>query len=244
MRTLIIGDIHGCNKTFNAMLDKVALSTFDHLYLLGDYIDRGPDSKGVIDTIFNLKQAGYQVSCLLGNHEQMMLDALESPKVKADDDDNEDGIDTTDYRARWLRNGGYETLHSFGTVNLNLIPPQHIKFLKELPHYIETEDLILVHAGLDFYSPNPLENLYDMIWIRDWYRSINYKWLKGKTVVHGHTPISMSQIEIQYDSRDKLQAINLDGGAVFSRGSRNDYGLCCLDWKNEKLYFQDTVDEI
>jgi serine/threonine protein phosphatase 1 len=241
MRTLIIGDIHGCNKTFNALLDKVALSTFDHLYLLGDYIDRGPDSKGVIDAIFNLKEAGYQISCLRGNHEQMMLDALEPPEIDEDDDD---GVDTTDYMDRWLRNGGNDTLSSFGTTNLSQIDPLYFTFLKELPYYIETEDLILVHAGLDFYTPNPFENLNDMIWIRDWYQSINYKWLKGKTIVHGHTPIPMSQVEIQFDFRDKLQAINLDGGAVFSRRGRHDCGLCCLDWKNEKLYFQDTVDVI
>jgi serine/threonine protein phosphatase 1 len=242
MRTLIIGDTHGCNKTFNALLDKVALSTFDHLYLLGDYIDRGPDSKGVIDTIFKLKEEGFQIECLRGNHEQMMLEALEPPNGMEEDDD--DGVFDTNYMLRWLRNGGDETLYSFGTTNLHEIDSRYITFLNQLPYYIETENLILVHAGLDFYTPNPFENLNDMIWIRDWYPSINYQWLKGKTIVHGHTPIPMSRIEIQFDFRDKLQAINLDGGAVFSRRGRHDCGLCCLDWTNQKLYFQDTVDEI
>ena len=241
MRTLIIGDIHGCNKTFNALLDKVALSTFDHLYLLGDYIDRGPDSKGVIDTIFNLKEAGYHVSCIRGNHEQMMLDALEPPEIEEDD---EDGIDDVNYMSRWLKNGGDETLLSFGTTDLHKIDPRYLNFLKELPYYIEIEDLILVHAGLDFHAVNPFENLEDMIWIRDWYASINYKWLKDKTIVHGHTPISISHLKYQFDMRHKLQALNLDSGAVFSMRGRHDCGLCCLDWTNEKLYFQDTVDVI
>jgi serine/threonine protein phosphatase 1 len=244
MRTLIIGDIHGCNKTFNALLDKVALSTFDHLYLLGDYIDRGPDSKGVIDTIFNLKEAGYQVTCLRGNHEQMMLDALDPSSIIKEEDDDDNEIDDTDYMHRWLRNGGQETLNSFGSIKLQDVPPQYIQFLAQLPYFVETDDLILVHAGLDFYMQNPFDNLEDMIWTRDWYDSINYKWLGKRTIVHGHTPKPIQTIEFQYDIRDKIQAINLDSGAVFALRGKQDCALCCLDWKREKLYFQDTIDEI
>ncbi len=69
MRKLAIGDIHGCNKTFKALLDQINLSKDDELTLLGDYIDRGPDSKGVIDTIINLQSSGYQVRALRGNHD-------------------------------------------------------------------------------------------------------------------------------------------------------------------------------
>lgn len=76
MKKYAITDIHGCNKTFQALLDKIAFTTADALYLLGDYIDRGPDSKGVFDTIFNLQETGHSVHCLRGNHEAMFLDSL------------------------------------------------------------------------------------------------------------------------------------------------------------------------
>ena len=66
MRKFAISDIHGCLKSFEALLDKIQLSTSDELYILGDYIDRGPDSKGVIDYIWKLEQEGYAVKCLRG----------------------------------------------------------------------------------------------------------------------------------------------------------------------------------
>ena len=70
MHRFAISDIHGCAKTFEALLDRIALSTQGELYLLGDYLDRGPDSKGVLDLIFRLQREGYAVHCLRGNHEQ------------------------------------------------------------------------------------------------------------------------------------------------------------------------------
>lgn len=241
MRTLIIGDIHGCNKTFNALIDKIALSPLDHLFLLGDYIDRGPDSKGVLDTIVNLKERGYQVSCLRGNHEQMMLNAFQPP-VNKEEEDDDGSNEAVDYLKRWLKNGGKETLNSFGISKVEQVPPQYFTFLKQLPYYIETEDLILVHAGLDFHTKNPFDNLEEMIWIRDWYTSINDKWLGKRTIVHGHTPIPCGRIEFLFEKRDILRTINLDGGAIFSLKGRYDCALCCMDWTNKKLYFQDTVD--
>ncbi|MEO0876095.1 MAG: metallophosphoesterase, partial [Bacteroidota bacterium] len=66
MRKFAISDIHGCLKTFEALLDQIQFTTQDELYLLGDYIDRGPDSKGVIDLIWKMQADGYQVKCLRG----------------------------------------------------------------------------------------------------------------------------------------------------------------------------------
>ena len=70
MRRFAISDIHGCARTFEALLDRIAFTSQDELYLLGDYIDRGGDSKGVLDLIFRFQKEGYAVQCLLGNHEQ------------------------------------------------------------------------------------------------------------------------------------------------------------------------------
>ena len=75
MRKSAFSDIHGCNRTFSALLDQVAPDTGDELYFLGDYIDRGPDTKGVIDRIWGLEQEGLTVHCLLGNHEQMLMNS-------------------------------------------------------------------------------------------------------------------------------------------------------------------------
>ena len=75
-RRFAVPDIHGCNKTFQALLDRIQLTTNDQLFLLGDYIDRGPDSVGVLDTILRLKEEGYSVFPLRGNHEQMLIESI------------------------------------------------------------------------------------------------------------------------------------------------------------------------
>ena len=72
MNKFAISDIHGCAKNFKALLDRISLSLGDELYLLGDYIDRGPDSKGVIDHVWQLQKTGHTVHCLCGNHEQRL----------------------------------------------------------------------------------------------------------------------------------------------------------------------------
>ncbi len=73
-RLIAIGDIHGCSQALEALLDALAPQASDTLVTLGDYIDRGPDSRGLIDYIWKLKEAGYTMPCLRGNHEQMLLD--------------------------------------------------------------------------------------------------------------------------------------------------------------------------
>ena len=100
MRKIAVSDIHGCLKTFKALVEEqVVLNPQDELYLLGDFIDRGPDSKGVLDYVMQLDEAGYQVHCLRGNHEDMMLQAVR---------DRED-------IGMWLFNGGQQALDSFRT---------------------------------------------------------------------------------------------------------------------------------
>ena len=75
-RRIVIGDIHGCNKTFKKLLFEVlAISSEDKIYVLGDFVDRGPDSIGVINTILELKENAYHIYCLRGNHEQLMIDS-------------------------------------------------------------------------------------------------------------------------------------------------------------------------
>src|SRR5438876_897645 len=106
-RNFVISDIHGCLKTFRYLLEDIIHYTkSDTLYLLGDYIDRGPDSKGVIDYILSLKERGYRIYPLKGNHEQLLLDAYEEAPFA---------------EKAWLRNGGENTLKSFGVKNVKSI---------------------------------------------------------------------------------------------------------------------------
>lgn len=133
MRTIAIGDIHGCTRAFDGLLAQIDLQPDDRLITLGDYVDRGPDSKGIIDRLLALR-AKHQVICVRGNHDQMMVDAR-------------DGRLTL---GNWLMMGGRETLASYppnGT--FDDVPPAHWKFLeKDLLDWCETKTHFFVHANV------------------------------------------------------------------------------------------------
>lgn len=228
MRRFAISDIHGCALTFEALLEQIAFSSADELFLLGDYIDRGPDSKGVIDLILKLKEEGYQLHCLRGNHEALLLNSI-------------GGL--TDDHELWLQNGGDTTMSSFGlssTDSLHLIPLEYIEFLNQLEWYFETDHYILVHAGLDFRTAQPLEARHAMTWIRNWYEQIDREWLKGRIIVHGHTPVPRPLIVKQLKKLDKLPALDIDAGCVF-KGNYLKY-LCAFDLDNRQLFFQENIE--
>ena len=138
-RTFAIGDIHGCRKTFEKLLiEKIQLQKEDAIYCVGDYIDRGNDSKSVIDFILQLKKEGYRVSTLRGNHEQMMIDALNDKRALK----------------LWFDNGGKSTLKSFGIKSPDNLPEEYVSFLNETKFYLETDNFIFAHAGLNFENEN------------------------------------------------------------------------------------------
>lgn len=219
MRRFAISDIHGCLATFKILLEKIAFVKEDVLYLLGDYVDRGPDSKGVIDYIWQLQEEGYEVNCLMGNHEKMLLDAANGGSKHF--------------------HGLIETVESFHLLYASDIPKSYLNWMRDLAYHFELEDYILVHAGLQF-SGHPLENKEAMIWIRDWYSSIDKEWLDGRIVVHGHTPINKSSIEDNLKSLKKTPAIDIDAGCVFEY---KGYGhLCALNLDDLSVTFQERVD--
>ncbi|MEM9917134.1 MAG: metallophosphoesterase family protein [Bacteroidota bacterium] len=224
MRRFAISDIHGCPKTFQALLDKIAFSTSDTLYLLGDFIDRGPDSKGVIDLIFQLQQQGYLVHSLRGNHDQMMLDALKS----------------SDKQRLWLLNGGQNTLDSFQANTLSEIPKKYIQFIEELPYFFEVNGYLLSHAGFDFREGQPLQNTVAMMWIRRWYQDLDRDWLGDRIIVHGHTPLKREIIEGQLRQIDQLPVIAIDNGCVYHRTDMHQ--LCALDLDKRQLIFQSNME--
>jgi serine/threonine protein phosphatase 1 len=221
MRRFAISDIHGCLKTFQALLETIRFSKTDELFLLGDYIDRGPDSKGVIDHIWKMQEEGHTVHCLRGNHEQMLIDDRLSPN-------------------KWYP-GEAATLRSFGVAHHIDIPSPYIKWMRGLPHFIETEGYILVHAGLNFKLENPMEGLEAMLWIRQWCDRIDRQWLGERIVVHGHTPMHRERIEKQIGKLEHIPVVDIDAGCVWNQPGLQH--LCALELDSRELHFQINVED-
>lgn len=222
MRRFAISDIHGCAKTFKKLLRRINFSQEDVLYLLGDYLDRGPDGKGVIDHIFELQKNGFEVHCLRGNHEQYFLDAY--------------------YETESTYTIPQETLTSFEVENVKDVPKVYLDWMNRLPYFFDLEDYLLVHAGLNFKSDAPLEDEAAMIWIRHWYDDIDEEWLGNQIVVHGHTPYEKWEIKKNLHHLEDIPAINIDAGCVFE-----SYGfghLCALNLGTKQLIFEDCMDVV
>jgi serine/threonine protein phosphatase 1 len=132
-RLIAIGDIHGCLAAFDAILAAMAPTKEDTLVALGDYVDRGPDSKGVIDRLIQLGSQCNLVA-LHGNHEEMMLDVINRGQPPF----------------RWLQYGGVETLDSYGFAgDISVISKEHHHFFASMVDYYETQDCLFVHANYD-----------------------------------------------------------------------------------------------
>ena len=203
-RTLAIGDIHGCLTALDTLLGFLQPTPDDQLVFLGDYVDRGPDSRGVLNRLIELKKTG-QVVCLRGNHEIMMLGATQ-------------GRD--DFRF-WLTFGGAEAMASYarpsGIVTLDDIPDAHWQFIRHgLVDWYETDTHIFVHANL--HPDKPLDEQ-----ISDWlhWQAIKAEWHKphvsGKTMICGHTQ-QQSGLPLRL-----FQAVCIDTWAY------GDGWLTCLD---------------
>jgi serine/threonine protein phosphatase 1 len=226
MNKFVLTDIHGCLKTFEEMIKKIDLSMDDKLFILGDLIDRGPNSKGVIDYIWKLKHEGYDVECVIGNHDQMMLYAYQS----------------MNWQGKWLYNGGWTTIESFQVNTLNDIPLQYFDFIRNMHYFIEVDDYILVHAGINFKNELPLDDTNAMLWIRNWYKDINYEWLNQRIIIHGHTPGSKTAVSEMHNLIEDNQYLNLDTGCVY-KGKKEGLGyLACFNLTSKELIFQENID--
>lgn len=220
MKKYATSDIHGCAKTFKKLVEKINLSKDDELYVLGDYIDRGPDSKGVIDYIWQLQDEGFRVQCSLGNHEAMLLSEIRNPNP--------------------FYKGNYEVLKSFGVEHIEDIPAKYTEWMKYLHLYFEVDEYILVHAGLNFKSKDPFQELDDMIWIRKWYDDINRDWLGDRIIIHGHTPTKLIDLLNAHYNRAEVPVVNVDNGCVFEVDGLGS--LCCFEMTEQKLIFQQNID--
>ncbi len=189
-RLLAIGDIHGCREHLEGLLARVDPGPVDRLVFLGDYVDRGPDARGVIEYLLKLRERFPRTVFLKGNHEAMFLDYL-----------------TGRNQMIFLYNGGDSTLESYRESGGHRIPLTHLHFLRELQLFHETERFIFVHAGLRPGLPLQQQTEEDLLWIRDDFLRSDYDW--GKTVVFGHTPRSEPLLA--------ANRIGVDTGAVYGR---------------------------
>jgi serine/threonine protein phosphatase 1 len=172
MRTLAIGDIHGCLHALDALLALVRPQPDDLVITLGDYTDRGPDSRGVIDRLLHLRDE-CRVVCLRGNHDQMLLEARHEPATLWE----------------WLHFGGRQTLESYAkgscTATLFDIPELHWTFLEATLPYYETDTHIFVHGRLDPHLPLDEQPSYLLYWEKlDKSVPIHDS---GKKMICGHT---------------------------------------------------------
>jgi serine/threonine protein phosphatase 1 len=168
-RTIAIGDIHGCSAALSALLEAIRPRPEDCIVTLGDYINRGPDSRGVIERLINLAHR-CRLFPLLGNHDQMILEARS-------------GL----HRMTWIGMGGLATLDSYGTGrDLDLIPHEHFEFLESCLDYHETDTHIFVHANYFPDIPMGEQHVGMMRWesIRGMTPGAHES---GKTVIVGHT---------------------------------------------------------
>jgi serine/threonine protein phosphatase 1 len=193
---IAIGDVHGCADELRLLLNKLPLSDEVEVVFLGDYVDRGPRSREVIDTVLEL-QPQCRVVPLMGNHEAMFLDYLDDP--------------TSGKAGAFVYNGGSATLSSYADERGEVfIPPAHVEFLRTLRLSHETKDYFFVHAGV---PRAPLAQLDQrrhgsaLLWMRGDFLTTDYDW--GKTIVHGHTVVPRVQIQ--------ANRICVDTGCVFGR---------------------------
>lgn len=216
-RLFAIGDIHGCFDIFRILLEqKIQLIKNDKVILLGDYIDRGKQSKEVIDYIIDLQAKGFDIVSLLGNHEAMLLDAFKNAELTS----------------KWIQNGGSETLRSFGITSLKDIESKYIEFFKGLTYYFAFEEYLFVHAGFNDTDINPFADKYSMIWVcKPTYEN---PLLINKIIIHGHRPILVDVCkEIVHSNKN---VINLDTGCVYS--NMTGYGtLTAIELNTRSLYF-------
>ncbi len=259
MRTFVVGDIHGCYEEMHKLILKLMTHhdmnpRKDRLVFLGDYTDRGPDSKKVIDKLMEWEKKYPHWVFLYGNHEDLMLDALVRKLIRYDN-----------YNL-WWKQGGKETFESYVpperslyeksiTQVLDVIPAEHLKWLMDRPYYFEDENYFYVHAGV---IPNmSLEELkphldeagdndfkYEVIWTRDKFIDSTYDW--GKKIIFGHTADGNGQYynpANQWGKNQKLKPIVKKNkiGIDTAVCPPSSNGLTILELPTEKFYFQRTI---
>ncbi len=230
----IIPDIHGCAKTVQTLLENILLVTKDdEIYFLGDYIDRGPDGKGVIDYLMHLQQEKYKVHFIKGNHEDLCVTAYEADQKKKFFGGKHPE------QKEWEAVGAKETLESFGVRHPREIPKSYIVWMNACQPYIELEDYILVHAGMNFKAGKPFEDTHSMMWTRSF--KVDFAKSHGKKIIHGHIPVDYNFIGLVIESNENYDFIALDNG-VYVTDKPGMGNLMAYNPDTKQLLAQSNMD--
>jgi serine/threonine protein phosphatase 1 len=229
-RIYVIGDIHGRSDLLGRMRELIARDLGEHppqektlTVLLGDYVDRGPDSQAVVRQLV-AEPFPTPLIPLRGNHEEMLLDFLDDPETGA----------------TWRQNGGLETLHSYGLDVRPMragggysqaaerfrerLPAEHLQFIKDCRFVLSVGDYFFCHAGVRPGVPLEEQHQNDLVWIREPFLSSRKDF--GRVVVHGHTPVMEPDV--------RHNRINIDTGAYVTGR------LTCLVLEGEMQHFLST----
>lgn len=198
-RIYAIGDVHGCLDQLNRLLGAIEADLNQrpakaHLIFLGDLVDRGPDSAGVVNRLLQGRLPGDQKTFLLGNHEEILLECFDG------------NVETC---GPWLQFGGLQTLESYGLgrteiferagqlpdVLREVIPADHISFMRSFSNYLEIGDYLFVHAGIRPNVALDQQSASDLCWIRNDFLDSTVD--HGRVVVHGHSIVP--EIEVRHN---------------------------------------------
>ncbi|WP_135468425.1 metallophosphoesterase family protein [Crenalkalicoccus roseus] len=220
LRVYAVGDVHGCAGRLAALHARIAAHARARparrvaLVYLGDYVDRGPDSAGVLDLLLRPAPVpGAEVVTLVGNHETMMLDACD-PRAHPG------------AMPFWLDNGGQETLASYGVDPgdprlAEALPAAHLALLRRCPLRWAAGDYLFVHAGIRPGVPLDRQDPFDLLWIREPF--LSWEGELPMVVVHGHTPSPSPAV--------RPHRIGIDTGACYGGD------LTCLVLEEQRLGF-------
>jgi len=223
-RRFVVSDIHGCVRTLQKLLYKIGLQRRDTLFVLGDAIDRGPDSCGVLDTLMILQEKGYDLRMLRGNHEDMLMRTIT---------DNHD-----EYSWIWMRGWGEITLRSFGVKAPGDIPERYVRFMEGLPTILGTDDCVFVHASL-VAGENPVADSPPaaMLWGEHWFGKEGLPC--GRRLVSGHRIVPLDFINSILGSHHWL----IDNGCC--TGNSSEYGhLIAIDLDSGEVVAEPLADEV
>ena len=228
----VIPDIHGCVNTLKQLIENgIQPTKEDTIYFLGDYIDRGADGKGVIDYIMSFQEQGFDIQYLIGNHEYYCMSSYEK--------DQHRWLTKSNIQKEWEQYGAKMTLKSFGVKRPRDIDKKYIDWMRKGKYYIELDDYILVHAGLNFNIDNPFDDTMSMMWARDF--KVDTLKTGGRKIIHGHVPVEYSLIQLFIDS-GSYDFIALDNG-VYYRDQKVGFGnLMALELNSMELIAQPNVD--
>jgi serine/threonine protein phosphatase 1 len=194
MTTYAIGDVHGCIGKLERLIGRCRRHAGDQasrFVFVGDYIDRGPDPRAVIEFLMAMqREIGSRFIALRGNHEALLLDAVRT------------GDDTL-----WLFNGAAPTLASYGITESADMPAEHVDWIAALPLFFDDGRRYFVHAGVNPAIPLARQTEHDRLWIREPFLSDQRDY--GRLIVHGHTPLATGYPD------QRANRLNLDTAAVF-----------------------------